>query len=454
MGDAVPVVLGGALAAVAAALVVLAAVHGGALRQRRTLDLERREDRLADREERLDQRAEELAERAAELTRLAAQRQAALASVAGLTADEARDELIGQVEREARLAAEVGIRDVERSARAEADRRARDIVVGALSRIASEQTAESTVAAVPLPGEDMKGRVIGREGRNIRAFEAVTGANLIVDDSPDSVLVSCFDPVRRETARATLAALVLDGRIHPQRIEATYEQARTEVEARCQRAAEDALVEVGVTDLHPELVRHLGLLRFRTSYGQNVLGHVVETAHLAGLMAAELGLDPALLRRCGLLHDLGKAVTHEAEGSHARVGADLARRCDEHADVVHAIEAHHGEVAPRTVEAVLTQVADAVSASRPGARREAVQAHVTRLRRLEEIACSYPGVDRAFAMQSGHDLRVMVLPEAVDDIAAQVLAREIAKQVEEELTYPGQVKVTVVRESRAVEVAR
>ena len=310
------------------------------------------------------------------------------------------------------------------------------------------------MVSVPLPGEDMKGRIIGREGRNIRTFEAVTGANLIVDESPDAVLVSCFDPVRRETARSALEALVLDGRINPQRIEVACRQARTEVEVRCLRAAEDALVEVGIADLHPELVRHLGLLRFRTSYGQNVLAHVVETAHLAGLMAGELGLDPTLLRRCGLLHDVGKALTHEADGTHAAVGADLARRCGEHPDVVHAIAAHHGEVTPGTVEAVLTQAADAISASRPGARRESMETYLTRMRRLEEIAGSYSGVGRAFAMASGHDLRVLVLPDAVDDIQAQVLAREIAKQVEHDLTYPGQVKVTVVRESRATEIAR
>jgi ribonuclease Y len=477
VGDESWVVLGTALLLAAAGLLALV-VAGAGRRRRAELErradhdrretLDRREQRLADREERLDAltrrldarthelagREQELADRARALDRLAVERRAALEETAGLTAAQARAELLASVEQEARRTAAVTVRDVERAARQEADRRAREVVVAAVQRVASAQTAESVVAAVPLPAPDLKGRVIGREGRNIRAFESVTGANLVVDENPEAVLVSCFDPVRRETARATLEALLLDGRIHPQRIEEAYAQARGEVDARCLRAAEDALLEVGITDLHPELVRHLGQLRYRTSYGQNVLGHCVETAHLAGLMAAELGLDPRLLRRCGLLHDLGKALTHEADGTHAQVGADLARRWGEHPDVVHAVEAHHGEVEPRTVEAVLTQAADAISGSRPGARRESLEAFVTRMHRLEEIACSYAGVDRAFAMQSGHDLRVMVLPDEVDDIQAQVLAREIAKQVEHDLTYPGQVKVTVVRESRAVEVAR
>ncbi len=305
-----------------------------------------------------------------------------------------------------------------------------------------------------LPGDDMKGRIIGREGRNIRAFEQTTGVNLIIDDTPEAVLLSCFDPVRRETARVALEALVLDGRIHPQRIEDAYEKACGEVDARCQRAAEDAVVEVGITDLHPELVTLLGRLHYRTSYGQNVLKHVLESAHLAGLMAAELGLDPVPVRRAALLHDIGKALTHEVEGSHAAVGADVARRCGEHEDVVHAIAAHHDEVEPHTLEAVLVQAADAISGGRPGARRESLESYVTRLQRLEQIALGHEGVDKVYAMQAGREVRVMVLPDTVDDIQAQVLAREIAKQVEHELTYPGQIRVTVVRESRATEVAR
>jgi ribonuclease Y len=300
----------------------------------------------------------------------------------------------------------------------------------------------------------VKGRIIGREGRNIRAFEAVTGVNLLVDDTPEAVLLSSFDPVRREVARTALEALVLDGRIHPSRIEEAVDRAQRDVDARCLRAAEDAMAEVGMTDVHPELVGLLGKLKFRTSYGQNVLRHLVESAQIAGLMAAELGLDQTLLRRAAFLHDVGKALTHEAQGSHALVGAEIARRHGEHPDVVHAIEAHHNEVEPRTVEAVLVQAADAISGSRPGARREPVEAYIKRLERLEAIAHSHEGVDRVFAMQAGRELRIMVLPDQVDDIQAQVLAREIAKQIQDELTYPGQIKVVVVRESRAIETAR
>ena len=305
-----------------------------------------------------------------------------------------------------------------------------------------------------LPGDDMKGRIIGREGRNIRAFEQTTGVNLIIDDTPEAVLLSCFDPVRREAARVALEALVLDGRIHPQRIEDAYEKACGEVDARCQRAGEDALVEVGITDLHPELVTLLGRLRYRTSYGQNVLKHVLESAHLAGLMAAELVWTRSWSAAAALLHDIGKALTHEVEGRTPRSAPTWPGACGEHEDVVHAIEAHHDEVEPRTLEAVLVQAADAISGGRPGARRESLESYVTRLQRLEQIALGHEGVDKVFAMQAGREVRVMVLPDAVDDIQAQVLAREIAKQVEHELTYPGQIRVTVVRESRATEVAR
>jgi ribonuclease Y len=325
--------------------------------------------------------------------------------------------------------------------------------VDAIQRVASEQTAESVVSVLHLPTDEMKGRIIGREGRNIRSFESVTGVNLIIDDTPEAVLLSCFDPVRRETGRLTLERLVLDGRIHPHRIEEVYEQSKAQVEQMCVRAGEDALVEVGITDVHPELVALLGRLRYRTSYGQNVLKHLVETAHIAGVMAAELGIDGRVLRRGAFLHDIGKALTHEVEGSHAIIGADLARRYGEDEDVVHAIEAHHNEVPPQTVEAVLTQAADACSGGRPGARRESLETYVKRLERIEEIAATRPGVEKVFAMQAGREVRVMVSPEDVDDLGAQVLARDVAKQIEDELTYPGQIRVTVVRESRATEVA-
>jgi ribonuclease Y len=300
----------------------------------------------------------------------------------------------------------------------------------------------------------MKGRIIGREGRNIRAFESVTGVNLIIDDTPEAVLLSCFDPVRREVGRLALEQLVLDGRIHPQRIEEAYERSKAEVEQLCVRAGEDAITELGITDMHHELVTLLGQLRYRTSYGQNVLGHLVESAHIAAMMASELGLDPLLLKRCTVLHDIGKALTHEVEGSHALIGAEIAHKYGEPDDVVHAIEAHHNEVEVRTVEAVLTQAADAISGSRPGARRESLEAYVKRLERLEEIATAHEGVEKVFAMQAGREIRIMVKPDKVDDIQAQVVARDVAKKVEEELTYPGQIRVTVVRESRATEFAR
>jgi len=305
-----------------------------------------------------------------------------------------------------------------------------------------------------LPSDDMKGRIIGREGRNIRAFESTTGVNLIIDDTPEAVLLSCFDPVRREVGRLTLEKLVLDGRIHPHRIEEIYERSKQEVQQLCVRAGEDALVEVGLTDMHPELITLLGQLRYRTSYGQNVLKHLIESAHIAGMMASELRLDPVLMKRCTVLHDVGKALTHEVEGSHAIIGAEIARKYGEHEDVVHAIEAHHNEVEVRTVEAVLTQAADGISGGRPGARRESLEHYVKRLERIEEIASEKPGVEKVFAMQAGREIRVMVKPDDVDDIGAQVIARDVAKQIEEELTYPGQIRITVVRESRATEYAK
>jgi ribonuclease Y len=430
-------------------------------------DLERREHRLADRESRLDDdqrrlelRDRELAEleaavakRRAELEDVAEERRLILERTAGLTADDAKAELVALMENQAKREAAIVVRDIERAANDEGEKRARNIVTMAIQRVASEQTAESVVSVLHLPSDEMKGRIIGREGRNIRTFESVTGVNLIIDDTPEAVLLSCFDPVRREVARVALEKLVLDGRIHPHRIEEVYERSLAEVEALCVRAGEDALVEVGITNMHPELVALLGRLRYRTSYGQNVLKHLIESAHLAGVMASELKLDPALLKRGTLLHDIGKALTHEVEGSHALIGAEIARKYGENDDVVHAIEAHHNEVEVRTVEAVLTQAADAISGGRPGARRESLESYVKRLERLEQIATSYEGVEKVFAMQAGREVRVMVLPDQVDDIQAQVIARDIAKQIEEELTYPGQIRVTVVRESRATELA-
>ncbi|MEO7261184.1 MAG: ribonuclease Y [Jatrophihabitantaceae bacterium] len=378
---------------------------------------------------------------------------AALERVAALTTEEAKVELLSTVEAVARRDAATLVRTIETEARAEATARARAIVVDAVQRVASEQTTETVVSVLHLPSDEMKGRIIGREGRNIRAFESVTGVNVIIDDTPEAVLLSCFDPVRREIARITLEKLVLDGRIHPHRIEEIYETAKVEVDELCLRAARDSLAEIGITDLDERLIPTLGRLKYRTSYGQNVLGHLIETAHIAGIMASELGLEPSLIKRAAFLHDIGKALTHEVEGSHAIIGADLLRKYGESEAVAHAVEAHHNEVQPRTVEAVLTQAADACSAARPGARRESLEAYVKRLERIEEIATARPGVERVFAMQSGREVRVMVLPEEVDDLAAGVIAREVAKQIEDELTYPGQIRVTVVRESRATEVA-
>ena len=431
-------------------------------------DLERREARLAEREQRIDEDARKADQRSdgldelqrgisrerAELERLGEERRAVLERAASLTADQAKAELVAVIENQAKREAALIVRDIEASAQRDGQKRARKIVTLAIQRVASEQTSESVVSVLHLPGDEMKGRIIGREGRNIRAFESVTGVNLIIDDTPEAVLLSCFDPVRREVGRLTLERLVLDGRIHPQRIEEAYDRSKAEIEQLCVRAGEDAMVDLGITDLHPELTNLLGRLRYRTSYGQNVLKHLLESAHIAGMMASELGLDPALMKRCTVLHDIGKALTHEVEGSHALIGAEIARRYGESEDVVHAIEAHHNEVEVRTVEAVLTQAADAISGGRPGARRESLEAYIKRLERLEQIALAQEGVEKVFAMQAGREIRIMVKPENVDDIQAQVIARDVAKQVEEELTYPGQIRVTVVRESRAIEFAR
>jgi ribonuclease Y len=431
-------------------------------------DLERREARISEREQRLDEEARrvdelissidevrgQLDERQAELERLDAKRQAELERIAGLTAEHAKAELVAAIEQQAKREAALMVRDIENEAKKEGQHRARKIVTLAIQRVASEQTSESVVSVLHLPADDMKGRIIGREGRNIRAFETVTGVNLIIDDTPEAVLLSCFDPVRREVGKLTLERLVADGRIHPQRIEEAYEQSRTTIQELCVRAGEDALIDLGITDMHPELTQLLGQLRYRTSYGQNVLKHLVESAHIAGMMASELGLDPVLLKRGTLLHDIGKALTHEVQGSHALIGAEIARRYGEDDDVVHAIEAHHNEVEVRTIEAVLTQAADAISGGRPGARRESLEAYVKRLERLEEIAQARPGVEKVYAMQAGREVRVMVKPGAVDDVGAQVIARDVARQVQDELTYPGQIRVTVIRESRATEYAR
>ncbi len=437
------------------------------LRARRE-EVERQERRLAEREQELERRARQLEERKVELDdrdrqlqkvrqqleQAAQQHRAQLERVAGMTQQEARETLMAQMVEEAKRAALQQVREIEQRAREEGEERARKILTVAIQRVASEQTAESTVSVFTLPSEDMKGRIIGREGRNIRAFEAVTGVNLIIDDTPEAVVLSSFDPVRRQAAWMTLEKLVADGRIHPARIEEMHERSLRELEEQIKRAGEEAAMQVGITDLHPEMIRLLGRLQYRTSYGQNVLKHLVESAHLAAALAAELGVDPTIAKRGAFLHDIGKAVTHEVEGSHAIIGAEIARRLKEPPEVVHCIESHHGEVEQRTIDAVLAQIADGISGGRPGARRESLETYVKRLQRLEEICTSYPGVEKTYAMQAGREVRVMVKPQEVDDVQAQIMARDIAKRVEEELQYPGQIKITVVRETRAVEYAK
>ncbi len=411
------------------------------------------EDTLASTKRELDARHQRLEIERDELDRAAQDHTRELERIAGLSADEAKAELLAGVETRARREAAMLVRTIENEARAEGTTQARNIVAEAVQRVASSQTTETVVSVLHLPAEEMKGRIIGREGRNIRSFEAVTGVNVLIDDTPEAVLLSCFDPVRREVGRRTLEKLVQDGRIHPHRIEEAYEQSTAEVDEVCLRAARDALAEVGIGRIDDRLLPTLGRLKYRTSYGQNVLGHLLETAHIAGVMAAELGIEPTLVKRCAFLHDIGKALTHEVEGSHAIVGADLLRKYGESEAVAHAVEAHHNEVQPRTIEAVLTQASDTCSAARPGARRESVESYVKRLTRIEEISAGHPGVEKVFAMQSGREVRVMVQPSQVDDLAASVIAREIAKQIEDELTYPGQIRVTVVRESRSTEIA-
>ena len=436
--------------------------------EHRRLEMSNLESRLGQREETLDQRASNLAQREkmiidreeelnvsrGELERLKEEARFRLEQVAGIDVTAAKTEMLAQVEDEARREAMIVVRDLEIKAREEADRRARRILATAIQRLSSEVVTETTVSVVQLPSDDMKGRIIGREGRNIRHLESVTGTSLIVDDTPEAVSVSSFDPVRREVARITLEKLVADGRIHPASIEEAYEKAQAEVEQSVRDAGEWALVEAGVSRMHSEIVTLMGRLKYRTSYGQNVLNHLVETAHIASMLASELGIDPTPVKRAALLHDLGKAVTHEVEGSHALIGAEIARRFDEDPAVVHGIEAHHNEVEPRTVLAVIVQAADAVSAARPGARRETLEGYVKRLERLETLAMEFPGVDHVFALQAGREVRVVVDPGNVSDVEARELSRRIARKLEEDLQYPGQIQVTVIREFRATDYAR
>ena len=426
------------------------------------------ENRISQREESLDRRVESLDAREHQISSMQGQLERRerdleeatrevnyrLERVAGMTPDEAKAELLDTLKDEVTHESAAIIRDAEARAKAEADKKARSILSLAIQRVAADHSAETTVSTIHIPSDDLKGRIIGREGRNIRSFEQLTGTNLIIDDTPECVTISCFDPVRREIGRVTMENLVADGRIHPARIEEMFGKAEAFVNQRVQEAGEQATFDTGIHDLHPELVRTLGRLRYRTSYGQNVLNHSLEVAYLSGVMASELGLDSIPAKRAGLLHDLGKAVDHEVEGSHAVIGADLARRFGERPEIVHAIEAHHNDVEPSSVLAVLVQAADAVSAARPGARKETLDAYVKRLEKLEEIASSYKGVERTYAIQAGREVRVMVEPDTVDEAATTVLAHDIAQRIENEMQYPGQVKVVVIRESRAVGVAK
>ena len=434
----------------------------------RRAELSKQERRLQQKEETLDKKAEnfekkeeELAHRMAEVAKVKEETEAVkkahlatLEQISGLTQEQAKQFLLKNVEEAVRHDTAMKIKQIEQEMKDECDERAREILSVAIQRCAADHAAEATVSVVPLPNDEMKGRIIGREGRNIRTLETITGVDLIIDDTPEAITVSSFDPVRREIARLALEKLIVDGRIHPTRIEDCVEKARKDVDRTIREEGERACYETGVHGLNPELVKILGRQKYRTSYGQNVLNHSMEVAHIAGLMAAELGVDVTLAKRAGLLHDLGKSIDHEVEGSHVQLGADLARKYKENPVVVNAIEAHHGDVEPKTVIAVLVQAADAVSAARPGARRENVENYIRRLQKLEELTGSYPGVEKAFAIQAGREVRIMVKPEVVTEDNMILMAREIAKKIESELEYPGQIKVNVIRETKAVEYAK
>lgn len=416
--------------------------------------LDRRNDALDKREHQLSSQAGQLEKRTRELDELVARQTSELERISELSRDDAHRELLDKVRGEVTHEAATIIRESEQQVRAECHKTAQEIISLAIQRCAADHTAEVTVTSVHIPSDDLKGRIIGREGRNIRTFEQVSGVNLVIDDTPETVVLSSFDPVRRETARVALENLIADGRIHPARIEEMYRKASDLVQQRVREAGEQAAFDTGIHDLHPELVKTLGALRYRTSFGQNVLQHSIEVSELCGIMASELGVDVRTAKRAGLLHDLGKAIDHEVEGPHAVIGADLARRYGEKPAIVHAIEAHHGDVDPNSVLAVLVQAGDAISASRPGARRESAENYIKRLEKLEEISNSHDGVERTYAMQAGREVHVMVQPDKISDAQATVLAHDIAQQIENEMEYPGQVRVVVIRESRAVDIAK
>ncbi len=417
-------------------------------------NLDRKMENLEKKEEALAGRLKKVQETEEELEQIRAKQLKTLEEYAGLSAEEAKAKLVEQISSEAKHEAAIKLSEIEQNLKEESEEKAKNIISLAVQRCASNQISEVAVSVVPLPNDDMKGRIIGREGRNIRTIETLTGVDLIIDDTPEAITLSSFDPMRREVARLSIEKLIADGRIHPARIEEIVDKSKKEVEAIIKKEGENALIETGIHGINGELVRLLGRLKYRTSYGQNVLMHSIEVSHIAGMMADELGVDPTLARRAGLLHDIGKALNHEVEGSHVQIGVDLAKKYRENKEVIHAIEAHHGDVEAQTAVAVLVQAADALSAARPGARRENLENYIKRLEKLEEIATSFEGVEKSFAIQAGRELRLMVKPEVVNDENMVLIARDIVKRIENELEYPGQIKVNVIRESRTVEYAK
>ncbi|MBS7298646.1 MAG: ribonuclease Y [Eubacteriales bacterium] len=417
-------------------------------------NLDRKTEALEKKDQTLNQKLHELEKKQAEIEEIKVKQTVELERISGMTAQEAKDMLLRDIESQARFEAAIMVKEIEQQAKEDAEKNAKNIVASSIQKVAADHVAETTVSVVNLPSDEMKGRIIGREGRNIRTLETITGVDLIIDDTPEAVILSSFDPIRREVARVALEKLIVDGRIHPARIEETVEKARREVEQTIKQEGEAATFETGVHGLHPEIIKLLGKLKFRTSYGQNVLKHSIEVSHLAGVMAGELGCDVTLAKRAGLLHDIGKAADHEIEGSHVTIGADIAKKYKENKDIVHAIMAHHGDVEAETLVAQFVQAADAISAARPGARRENLETYIKRLQKLEEIADSFEGVDKSYAIQAGREIRVMIKPDAVNDEGMLIVAKDIAKRIEAELEYPGQIKVSLIRETRAVDYAK
>ncbi len=422
--------------------------------QQKEENLDKKSESIEKKDELLNQKIKEADALKQETAKVKSAQLEILERISGLSVDEAKDYLLKNIESEVRHEAAIMIKDIISQAKEEADKKAKDIISTAIQKCAADHVAETTVSVVSLPNDEMKGRIIGREGRNIRTLETLTGIDLIIDDTPEAVVLSCFDPIKREVARMALEKLIVDGRIHPARIEETVEKSRKELDAIIKQEGEQATFETGVHGLHPELVKLLGRMKFRTSYGQNVLKHSTEVAHLAGIMAAELGADIKIAKRAGLLHDIGKSVDHEIEGSHVDIGVDIAKKYHESNEVIHAIQAHHGDVEPTTVIACIVQACDAISAARPGARRENLETYIKRLEKLEEIANSFSGVEKSFAIQAGREIRIMVKPENVKEDETVLLARDIVKKIESELEYPGQIKVNVIRETRSVDYAK